>query len=142
MGKLHNEETQNLLDDLFKKKVKDSLLGFDLEDLSICKSKVVVKDCAKCSRSFNVKDRGLQEDNVALFWRLCGQSNSCSTYCAGHDKNYDPKVMVPYQFCYNEKSVSLIEKAIRKSDSIRALSRAYNSVLKLCARRIQHHKKS
>jgi hypothetical protein len=134
------EGIRELLEVLFKTKVKDLVLGFDLEDLSIDKSGIVLEDCSKCSKLFPVEDCGLQDDNVALFWRMCERANSRSTYCAGHDKNSDPKVMGPYRFCYKEQSVSLIEKAIRKSDSIRAYDRACHSVLNVCRRAMRHNR--
>ena len=135
------EETREVLDALYKTKIKELLLGFNLEELPLHNSHVVLDDCSKCSKTFSVQDYGLQEDNVALFWRMCERSNSRSMYCAGYDNSSDPKVMGPYRFCYNEQSVSSIEDAIKKSDSIRACDRACHSVLKVCIKRIRHHKK-
>ena len=135
------KEVQETLNEFFNKKVKDSILGFDLEDLSIQKLGVNIEDCSKCAELFTVRDCGLRDDNVALFWRFCEKLNSPSAYCAGHDRNSDPKLMGSYRFCYNERVVSSVEEAIEKLDFIRALDRACGKVLKVCAKRIEHHRK-
>jgi len=135
------EEIRKTLNGFFNEKAKNSILGFNLEAHSIHKMGVDLKDCSKCAKLFTVRDCGLQEDNVALFWRFCEKANSPSTHCAGRDKNSDPKIMGSYRFCYNEKAISSVEEAIKKSDFIRALDRACGKVLKICKKRIEHHRK-
>jgi len=135
------QENQRVLDELYNKQIENTILGFDIKDLSIPKSGVQLEDCCKCTRLFTVTDCGFQDDNVAFFWRMCKKSHNANSYCSGYDKTVNPAIMGPYRFCYNEEAISSIEDAIIQSDSVRAVDRACWQVLRVCKKRVKHHKK-
>lgn len=139
--KLKIEESRKILDSLYVKKIQNTILGFDLTDLSIKRAGVKLNDCSTCTRPLAVMDCGLQNDNVALFWKMCEELPPQDSYCAGQGKIIIPDLMEPYRFCYDERAISSIEKAIRNSDSIKAIDRACGKVLEVCRKRIKHHKK-
>lgn len=135
------QENQRILQELYTKKIENAILGFAIKDLSILGSGVQLEDCSKCTRLFTVTDCGLQDDNIAFFWRMCKKSHNANSYCAGYDKDVNPSIMGPYRFCYNEEAISSIQNVIVKSDSIRAIDRAFWQVLHVCKKRVKHHRR-
>jgi hypothetical protein len=133
------ERIRTILELLYNERVNTSVLGFDIDDLAFGKSKVILKDCIGCAQPFTVSDCGLEEDNVALFWRMCERLDS-SFYCAGCETPKSSRGKLLYRFCYNESCVEAIKNAIKKTDSIRAIDRARHNALQICLRRIDHHK--
>lgn len=133
------EKTKTTLEQLYKEKVNTSVLGFDIDDLTLSKGKVMLKDCTGCTQRFTVNDYGLEEDNVALFWRMCEKLDN-SFYCAGYEKPKNLKGRTSYRFCYNEACVESIKNAIKKTDSIRAIDRTRHNTLEICLKRIDHHR--
>jgi hypothetical protein len=132
-----DKKIRTALERFYKIKV-DTLLGFDMNDLTSSKSKVSLRDCSGCAQPFTVSDCGLEEDNVALFWRMCEKLSS-SFYCAGYEKDNSEKRIL-YRFCYNEPCIEVIKNAILKTDSIRCIDCAVHNTLKICLKRIGHHK--
>jgi uncharacterized protein YbaR (Trm112 family) len=132
------ESTKTILEKLYEEKV-NALLGFDADSLTLSRCRVTLKDCTGCTQPFTVSDSGLEEDNVALFGRMCEKLDT-SFCCAGYEKakNFTGKTL--YRFCYNEPCVQTIKNAIKRTDLIRAIDRARYNTLTICIRRISHHK--
>ena len=104
---LNTEEFENLIDKFYQTKTQE-LLGFPLTNLTLEKQNVTINDCNECQKCFRVKDSGLYEDNVALFWYMCVSESSKSNFCAGIMSEKDRKGMEPYKFCYDVTSISAI----------------------------------
>lgn len=97
-------EITNRLQEEYLIKVNE-LLGFSIDELTLVKSKVAVKNCVGCTRQFRVADFELEEDNVALFWREC-QGLPFSSYCAGSQKS-EVTGETAYRFCYDDLCMRL-----------------------------------
>lgn len=129
---------KNLLKNQYFAKV-NNLLGFDVDELTLVGSKVVIKNCSDCKNEFRISDFGLEEDNVALFWREC-QGLPTSNYCAGYDKSKISEGL-SYRFCYEGPCIEPIKKAIIKTDMIRAIARSRNKTYEFCLKRLSHNRK-
>lgn len=133
---LNKERCKEKIEDLYQKKTQE-ILGFDLNNLTFNKQNVTVIDCSKCKQELRIKDNGLYEDNIAIFWYMCKKLYPKSNFCAGIIPENEKHKMKPYRFCYDETSVQAIEKAIELCDYIRACDVASYNTLEICEHRIR-----
>ena len=75
-------------------------VGIDRSKLSLEEQSIRLCDCTKCEKRYLVRENGLFEDNVALFWIYANKGTS-SEYCAGKNENHDKRVSQPFCFCFN-----------------------------------------
>lgn len=129
---------KNLLKNQYITKV-NNLLGFNVDELTIVDSKVVIKNCIDCKNEYRISDFELEEDNVAFFWREC-QGIPILNYCAGTEKSKVSDKLA-YRFCYDDPCVETIKNAIIKNDMIRAITRSRNKTYELCVKRLRHNRK-
>jgi len=134
------KDCKELLQKLFVEKSNEILKPLAYDNLTIKNDDIVIEECNNCKKKLNIRDSGLYEDNIALFWKSCEGMNRGSHYCAGIDESCDITQMGSYKFCYNKISVDAIERAIIISDFIRAIDISAYNVLNICIKRTEHDK--